>query len=350
VFTGAGACDIDPLTGILGTTCSTEAFHYRKNNLGVDLGYRLNPQNKISGGWDYLDATRERIDFEESKDHKVYVEWKNSSFDLLSARIKYQRLQRRSDFGFSGVNPAANANNFFNYYVKRFDLVDSDQNLVKLVLDSSPAPFLDLGAELIYKDNRYKNVALGRNDDKREELYLTASYGDPKSFRVSAFFDYEETHYDSTHQQGNPTTAPACGAPCSTSATRFVWTGKVKDKNYLVGVGADWPFREWLKFKGSLTWQETDGTASFVVGNNIAPVYNIPAYDSFRKKALNLSAIYTIDKNFEATLGYAWENYQYDDASMNGYVYTLGGNYLTGAYAYPQYSANIAYLNLKYKF
>jgi MtrB/PioB family decaheme-associated outer membrane protein len=349
VFTAAGGCDINPLTGValVPASCSTEAFHYRKNNLGVDLGYRLNPTNKVSGGWDYTDTTRERIDFDETKDNKLYAEWKNSTFDLVSSRIKYQRLQRRSDFLLGGINPNANANNFFNFYVKRFDLVDNDQDLLKVVLDSSPAPMVDLGAELIYKENRFKNVTFGRTGDKREELNLTAGYGDPKGFRLTAFFDYEKTHYDSQHWQGNPVAslAPAGGPP----STSFLWSSRVADKNYLFGVAADWQANERTKLKGSLIWEETDGTADFTSNAINFPLFNIPAYDSFNKIALTLSAVYQIDKNFEITTGYAYERYRYDDAQLNGYNYTIGGNYLSGAYANPQYNANIIYVTLKYR-
>lgn len=352
--TGGNTCDINLVTGIALTTCTTEAFHYEKNNLGIDLGFRVNPRNKVSGGWDYLDTTRERLDFDDTKEHKVYVGWKNSSYELLSTRIKYQRLQRRSNFRLGGINPAANANNFFNFYFKRFDLVDNDQDLVKLGLDSTPLPFLDLGAEVILKHNDFKGVALGRTGDHREELYLTASFGDPKRFRLTAFFDYEQTYYDSTHWQGTPTAAtfpaPSGGPP----STNFLWTGNVKDKNYLVGLAADWPYSERLKFNGSLIWQETDGTADFASNGVNVTLFPITAYDSFRKTALNLKGVYAVDKNVELTLGAAYERYRVSDVSIDGYNHTLlvgaTQHYLTGAYAFPDYNAAIAYMSLKYKF
>jgi hypothetical protein len=317
--------------------------------VGVDLGYRLTPSNKLSGGWDYSDTSRERIDFEETQENKLYAEWKNTSFDSLSTRIKYQYLQRRSEFGYGSVNPAANANNFFNYNIRRFDLNDVDQNQVRFVADWNPVPLLDLGGELILKDNQYKDVPLGRTHDNRQEVYLTASYGDPKRFRVTTFFDYEHTHYDSTHQQGNPQTAPVCSAPCDGPAGRFVWIGTVRDKNYVAGVAADWPFREWLKFKGALIWQQTDGTADFLGNPAFYTPQNIAAYDSFRKTTLNLSGTYAIDKRFDVTFGYAYEKYDNDDAQLDGYNYTQGGNYLSGAYANSSYNANIFYMTLKYK-
>ncbi len=343
-------CDLNPVTGAGLSTCTTELFHYKKNEFGVDLQWRMTPDQKLSGGWEYTDTTRERIDFDETKDNKVYIEYKNSSFDAVTGKIKVQHLQRRSNFLLGNLDPSLSNNNLFNVYLKRFDLNDNDQDLVKLVLDSTPQQFLDLGAEVIWKKNDYKNVVLGRTGDTREELYLTASYGDPKRFRATAFFDYEKTHYDSTHYQGTPNAATF---PASVNSTTFLWTGKVKDKNYVAGLAADWPATERLKFTGAFIWQETDGTVDFAANNAAAVVVNIPAYDSFRKTALNLNGTYAVDKNIDVTVGGAWERYTFDDAQMNGYTYTpvtgTNQNLLSGAYASPNYKASIFYLNLKYK-
>lgn len=122
----------------------------------------------------------------------------------------------------------------------------------------------------------------------------------------------------------------------------------------MVGLGADWPYSDRLKFKGSLIWQETDGTVDFAVNTPLFIPQNIGAYDSFRKIALNLNAVFAVDKNFDLTLGYAYENYKFMDAQMDGYRYTpvtgANQNLLSGAYAFPDYNAHIGYVTLKYKF
>jgi len=50
------------------------------------------------------------------------------------------------------------------------------------------------------------------------------------------------------------------------------------------------------------------------------------------------------------TLGWAYEKYVYDDAQYNGYQYAPGTAYLTGAYANPNYRANVYFLSAAYKF
>jgi MtrB/PioB family decaheme-associated outer membrane protein len=359
--TGASTqtCDLNPTTAAPLTTCTTELLHYTKNQFGVDLQWRMTPVQKLSGGWDYTDTKTERIDFDETKDNSVYVEYKNSAFDAATWKIKYRYLQRRSDFLLSDLQPiqtpalptGQQSTLIFEKYLKRFDLNDNNQQLLKLAIDSSPQPFLDLGAEVILKKNDYQNVVLGRTEDTRGELYLSASYGDPKRFRVTVFADYEQTEYDSTHYQGTPN---ATTFPAAVNATTFLWTGKVTDKNYVLGLAADWPATERLKFTGALIWQETDGTVDFSANSAQAVLIPIPAYDSFHKTALNLKGTYLVDKNVEVTLGAAYERYTFNDAQMNGYEYTpvtgTNQNLLSGAYANPDYRALIGYCTLTYKF
>jgi MtrB/PioB family decaheme-associated outer membrane protein len=343
-----GACDFNPLTGAPLTTCTNELFEYRKNNLGVDLQYRVTRENKLSGGWDYADTHRERHDFHRTKDHKAYVEWKNGSWESVTARIKYQHLWRRSEFGFGDINPGASAINFFNFHLKRFDAADNDQDLIKLALDATPRKFLDLGAEINFKRNDYRKLQLGRTADTRQELYLSGAWGDPGRLRISAFWDYERSQYDSSHWQGTPNAATFPAA----FGAGFLWRSEVKDKNYITGLGAEWKLSGRLKLKGSLIWQETDGTVEFSENHPTSFLTNIPNYDSFKREALDLRAIYALSKSFEVQLGVAHEDYKLDDVQMNGYNYTqvtgVNQNFLSGAYAFSSYHANIVYLTVKY--
>lgn len=342
----AGNCDINPATGTTAgtTTCSNEIFHYKKHNIGAEANYRLNRANRIGAGLDYQNVERERIDFDKSATWKSTLEWKNTSFESVSTRLKYQHLSRSSDFLLSN-NP-----NFYSRYLYRFDVAPLTQNVLKAVVDYSPMPLVDLGAELIYKRNYYRNTAfLGRLRDDRQELYLSAAFGDPKRFRVTTFADVEFTRYDSRHAVGTPTTS---GFPPPGIPGNYLWEGSVKEKNYVLGVAADWPFREWLKFYGSLIWQEADGTADFATQNNVVVPQNVGAYDSFRKLALHLKATMPVQKNVEIAVGAAFERFKYDDAQLNGYRYTpvtgVNQNYLSGAYAFQDYNARMAYITLRY--
>jgi hypothetical protein len=105
-------------------------------------------------------------------------------------------------------------------FVRRFDLANVNQNLVKIVLDANPAPFWDIGFEAIYKKNDYKDTLLGRKDDQRQEFYGSVAWGDARSFRVMLFGDIEFMEYNSLHRVGAGNANPL-GAACTGSARRL---------------------------------------------------------------------------------------------------------------------------------
>ena len=69
-----------------------------------------------------------------------------------------------------------------------------------------------------------------------------------------------------------------------------------------------------------------------------------------------VKATYTPIKSLAFSVGWAYEKYNYDDAQYNGYQYVplsstgAAQAYLTGAYADPNYRANVVFANVSYLF
>lgn len=348
-LTGGSANPLANCNSTATNPCVPEFFHYKKHNLGVEAGYRVNRANKVSAGFDYYDVDRERIDFHSNEDKKVFVEWKNSSFDALTGRLKYQYMTRRSEFS---ANAAAVAANPMDAFVRRFDLANVDQNLVKLMLDATPVPFLDLGFEAIYKNNDYKDTILGRTEDERQEYYASLSYGDPRKFRVLLFGDVEFVEFDSFHRVGTGNPDPATPP----TATTYNWSARNRDRAWQWGLGSDWMPMERLTLKGSLIWARTRGTTDFAVqpGGAVGPFLPIPNFDNTRRTSLNLRAIYKYSRQWEFTGGYAYEKYRYSDIGYDNTQYvtsaTATAGSVTGQFSFQPYTANIFYAVAKYKF
>lgn len=353
-----------PLLGCpLATPCEPERFSYKKNNVGAEAGYRVNPNNRITGGVDYHKTDRHRIDFRETEDAKFFVQWRNHAFDYVDTRVKYQFLKRRSEF--DPVTEVIETNNPLAAFVRRFDYANVHQNLLKASFDISPRPFLDFGVEAIYKNNDYKDTPLGRTEDQRTELYASVGLGDPNKFRVLLFGDIEYAWYDSRHRVGavgGPDDPPAPAAPAI--STSYTWTAKNRDKSWQVGLGADWKPMERLVVNGSLLWAKTEGTVDFstqpgtiIAGPGLLPIGN---FDNTRRWALNLKGTYAVTQAFNVTAGYAYERYRYSDIGYDGLSYvsfasvapggTTANSYVTGEGAFQNYTANILYLIGTYKF
>jgi MtrB/PioB family decaheme-associated outer membrane protein len=353
-----------------GGSCVAELLSYNRNNFGTDVGYRLNPTNRVVLGLDLVNLHRNRVDFDRTHDTRVSAEWRNTSLDWLGTRLKYQYLQRRSHFleGSAGTGPTDPA--FLDRFIARFDASNVDQHLVKLIGDIRPAELTDLGIEAIYKKNNFKDTVLGRKDDERAELYGNASYGDPKKLRAMVFADVELVRYESLHRNisvvppavpttgpntaFDPFSAPACtGANCN-----YNWGANNRDRSWLLGFGADWLPQERLKFTGSAIWQWTHGAVDFDVQRTPNAINPRPTpignFDNTQRFTLNVKGAYALTKSVELTGGYAFERYRYSDIALDKYRYTIGaGNgasYLSGAYAFPNYTANIVYTTATLKF
>ena len=341
---------------VAGAPCEAERFHYTKDNLGGELGYRLSSANRLLFGLDYTKTDRERADFPTTKDVKLYGQLRTTSLDWATARIKYQYLDRRSDFQPDQATLLANP---MDLYVRRFDYANVNQNLLKLAMDTAPLGGFDFGLELIFKDNNYKDTPLGRTSDQRQEDYFSAGYGDPGSFRVFAFTDVEYTRYKSNHRVGNQNPDPAAGAiPAGAGGNAtYNWSATNKDKAWQIGVGTDWVPRARFRVKASAIYAETNGTANFsaepppgVVVSTL-PINN---FDNTKRISLNLRGVYDATKQIELTAGYAYERYRYSDIGYDNTTYVAGTGtsaaYTTGQFAFQPYTANIVYGLAKYKF
>jgi MtrB/PioB family decaheme-associated outer membrane protein len=355
-----------------GGPCENDLFEFTKNNFGVDAYWRFMPGNRLGAGWDYLKTTTNRDDYDNIRNNRLFVEWKNTAVTNLSARIKYTHLERRSDFKLGDAGVDANDPEFLKRFTSRFDYSDLDRDELKLVADWSPMPLLDFSLEVNWKDNKYKDITLGRSSDKREEIYLSGGWGDPSRLRITGFGDWENIKYDSSHRNvgtgscptttgSPPVTITNCFDPSTPpNSTAFNWSAKNKDRNWVIGAGVDWPVMERLLVKGSVLYYHTDGSADISSQNNFGNPLPIHAYDDSKRTSVNLKGIWSYDKNWDFTLGYSYERWRYNDAGYDGYQYVIPNtsnppqptqnSYLNGFYAFTNYTANIVYVLATYRF
>lgn len=344
--------------------CEGSRYGYVKHNPGIEAGYRINPGNRLSAGHDYYLTRRNRFDSDETRENRTYIQWSNTALETVTARVRYQFMRRRSDFLTDNAGLDANSPFFLERFSRSFDVANLNQHLLKAYFDWSPVPLLDFGFEAYYKRNNYKDLILGRLNDRRKEFYGSVSYGDPEKFRVTLFGDVEFINYDSFHRTVNagtcPATAPDCFDPrIPPTAVAYNWAADLKDKNWTVELAADWLVRPTLTFKASGFVQQTNGSVDFqsetlASGEPAALLFPITAYDNTRRSSVWPRAVWLLSRHFELTLGYSFEKYSYSDDQLNGYEYTIGSgtarSYLSGIYAFPDYKLHLGYGTLRYLF
>jgi MtrB/PioB family decaheme-associated outer membrane protein len=375
-FNGVSGLDCDgPCTNLL--------YNYERWNVGFDAYWRIARGQRLGGGLEYMNRDQNRPDYDEIEDTKLFLEYKNTMVEGLAMRLKYTYLDRDSHFLLGNAGANANDVHFLERFIGRFDNQPVERNEVKLVLDWTPSPLFDFSLEAIWKDNDYKRSGasidyqspspvdefLGRTKDKRHEIYLSASFGDPSKLRATAFYDIEWIKYDGFHRNAPgscPTTddfgvtVTDCYNPNTPPNTDgYNWSSRNKDRNWLAGIGVDWPALPNLLLKASYLYVKTDGKADISTQNNFGNPLPITAVDDTKTQSFNLKAIWDINRHWQVTAGYAYEKYEYSDDQFDGYQYTIpfpgvsnnaSQSYLNGFNAFTDYKANIFYLLGTYRF
>ena len=121
--------------------CENELYNYTKNNVGFDAWWRFARGQRFGFGWDYNNLDQTRVDYDKAHWNKLWAEYKNTMFDTVSGRLKYQYIKRDADLNFTNdplPNGGANNPNYLLPFTSAFDLQSNTTNLFKLYLDWVP--------------------------------------------------------------------------------------------------------------------------------------------------------------------------------------------------------------------
>ena len=332
---------------------TTENFDYHKINTGFEAGYKLPAKTKVTTGYEYVKLDRTiRTDATHTTDNTVFVQLKNNYLDWLTAKVKYQYLDRHSRFADYDLYKASAAGDVILAYWRPVDTADKRQNTVKVGFDVEPLHGLEVGLEYTFKSNNYDKSVLGVQRDDRHELYIDAVYA-AGIVKVNPFFDLETVEVDSNHRRY----AGVNGNPNGINDTNnYNWTSKRKDFNYALGINADVDIIK-DKLTASFGWryEDADGSEDFqasVSPNSLTPVLarNV-GVDDYHAHTVTVKLAYNVTKNLGVQVGYLFENLKYADDHYQNYKYVPSqGNYLTGAYQDPDYNANIGWVGVTYRF
>src|SRR4030095_4154897 len=342
---GCGNFVVAGLPTSTSANCENELFDYTKNNVGFDAWWRFARGQKFGFGWDYNNLDQTRVDYDKAHWNKLWAEYKNTMFDTVSGRVKYQYIKRDADHNFTNDPPpvgGANNPNFLLPFTSAFDMQSKTTNLVTLYLDWVQMNNVGVSFEGTWGKIDYDDVTFGRTSNDKQGYFLSGFWNLSDKWKFNAFGSWEETKYPSTHRYigtiGGGTPPPPPGF-CSTSNPNcfdpfappnpnnsYNWNSQTKDTTSMIGVGADWQAMEALKVTGSYLYVSNEGNATFGAQNNAAtsPVpLNISNFDNSKQQYFNLKGIWSYDKNWSFTGGYSYLKYSHDDVATNGYTYVL---------------------------
>ncbi len=352
-------------------TIQVPLFSYKKNNYGVNLGFKLPEQFNLDAGYSYLDTNRKnRPDIPSTKDNVYSAELKWNGLDWLTPKIGYERLERLASYG-PGYGLSNIAEPVNTPFFTMFDAAKQDRDTSKIALDVSPLSALNIGAAYKYKKSTFPSDYLGVQNTKTNEFEVYGDYTIGTLVKINAYFDLQNmSEYLLDYVYSGTVTSVT-----TTGATQYVWNLNQKDDTYEYGVGVDFyvvPKKVTVRLQ--YDYVDSDGSENFsfafpgvingVDANSATGPIGNPNLnddvDSYHKSAFTFKTTYVVSKNLSLAAGASFERYKYNDYGLgNSYQYvntanTLSGTgagiYLTGAYANPSYTASVVFLTAAYKF
>lgn len=330
-------------------TGETEGFEYHKINGGLDLGYRLPAKTKISTGYEYQKLERAlRNDAPETVDHSAYLQVKNDLLHSVSAKVRYQFLDRISDFK-QPVNPAGPGGQSEGYF-RPADAATKMQHSVKVGLDFEPLENVTFGLEYAYKYADFRDSVLGVQSEKSHGIYFDSNVT-VGIFRFNPYADFELADQVSSHHFGAGT---AVLAP--SSSTSYNWTNSAENTYYAVGINSEIEvIKEKLSASIGARYEKSDGAERFATDSPglaaTGQIFDNNAVDDYKKKIVCGKLTAKFSKQLKGTVGYTFEKLSYADDHYTGYNnYPLAGYALTGAYNNPNYTAHVGFVTMAYSF
>ncbi len=356
----------------IGGLVAPEAFQYTKNSAGFDASWSFNRTNRLLGGFDWIGIDRDLEPAPHTDDYRYWIEYRNSGWNNLSGRLKYEYWQRRSDLDPSFTNNATNVQpNTVPYYFVAYDVSDFNRNVIKLNVDWTPAPLWFLGFGAAWRDTDYKDNYYGRVNDHSQQYDATVSWGDDK-LRITGIGNWGKVKFEQDYRNtgSNPNVTPPIPnlGPLpdgGSNSLNFNWGTQNTQDGWMGAVLVDWAATDKLMLTASYSYQKTGGGVDFSSDNyqaaggyNGGPLVNYDT-DHTTLQRFQIKGSYNYNKNWGFNAGYAFEKYDYSDGQMSGYAsyypyfQNLGSSnisWYTGAFANPGYKTNLFWLTATYKF
>jgi MtrB/PioB family decaheme-associated outer membrane protein len=310
---------------------AADRYSFDRNRAGVEVGWRLPFSTKVRAGAEMVQTDRSSRRYgADTDDVIVFAEVKNSSLEFMTARLRYQYLDRDGSMD-SGIGFNA-ATDVFPY-----DIADKTQHAVKASLELQPLEKLNIGLEYQLRQSDFDSE-LGVSKDTRHQVYADASY-EVSIVRIAGRVGWEQVERDLD----------------SRSAGGYDWRSSREDTNKFYGLSTTLDIiKDRLKAELSWDYDTTDGSADFRTNPLQPTVIDLGAVDDYSRR--RLSAILTCNVTRAMTLrgGYMHDRLTYSDNGWNSVstspLVVAGDHVLTGAYVDPDYRAHIGFLQLSYAF
>ena len=347
-------------TDLEGIARAALPFAWKKDNLGVDAGYR------------FAAALRGELGYERETWHREFRNTDRSHEDILSAalswtpapwvhtRLAYRRGDRKFDhydeetfFGeesFPEGEPVAGA---VLEEQRLFDLAERTRDRFDLVARFQPGERLSVGLNAVVIADRYDETEVGRTADDTRGFAVDVAYAWGERATLYADYGRDAFTFDLDSRYRPVTANVAVDDPLND------WFTHVDDTTDTVGVGLDLvlvPDRWTLDVEGRWVDSTTQYENRFVPGGS--PTGDAPPWPDVSNGLTSVEADlhYRLSAKWDVALGFLRELYDQDDWARN-VMKPWMGDVDTGAsesaflgWRIPDYSVSLVRLLATYRF
>jgi len=318
---------------------------YKKTTAGGDLGFDLFKGTRLILGYTFERTKRTNREVDKQDDQIFSGSIDTNSLSWLDLRASYERTKR--DIGDYDFDVYLQSGQDLEQLpgLRKYDEADMTRDRLQLAATIYPRESLILSGSFIYGEDDFHDSPYGLLEDKHYIFTLEADYNVSDKLNLRGFYSLE--YYKNRQKSfGEVPSSPLVDAD---------WFARSKDIVNTFGAGLQTVLiPEKLDLDISYAFSDVDGKIDFFTPAVDTDDFN--NVDDTRLHILETKLNYRPWKPWLFTLGYVYENFDYDDYNEDGFtnVPTDAGGTSNGAYlmgTLPQdYEVNIVYLRVSYRF
>lgn len=312
---------------VTGSPRANFPYSFQTQKIKVNSSYRLENNNKVSGGIEYglFDRTYQEVDSSTqtsiwAKYSKKLASDTNYSFKLLSST-------RKAD----SYDVLAELIRAENTQLRKYNLADNNELKAAFNINFLATDKLFMNINIDQSNTDYTNSSVGLTQSDDISIAVDAQYSVNDEISLTAYI--QQSTITST-QNGSKVT----GNPD--------WTAENKDTILTIGIGSSYTIIE-DEFNIGFDLVHTDATGEITLsGVSATPLPDLTS----KRNTITLYGDYAYDENMTFKLSYKYEEYQEKNWNLDTVTQGTIDNVLSLGETSPDYSIGVVWVSMKYIF
>ncbi len=339
---------------------------YTTQTAGADAGIRVTDSSRLGLAYTYKGTARDNSEVNNDSENSIETSISQTVNDWVNFKTSFEKsFKRIGSYDYTAANLDGGDQTQLPL-LRKYNQASKDSDEVHFLANMTPSETVDLTGSFLYGQSDYTESDFGLLDDRYYMLSGDVNYAATKWLNLKAFYSFEQhTSREGDRQfylsgAGDPYTRDT-GVSSNSN-----WGAETVDQIHTVGAGSTVTLISKTLFldldyslsdaHGKVDYSSPLGTA-VLNDNNAFDPGSFNELDHTILQRVNAALRYRISKPWSFTVGYVWERFDFGDYTASGYsdvATKSNGDYngavMGGTWPYSNYTLNMGYATLKYKF